>query len=183
MKPKPSRLRCARRLFSRLDHTLRREIDRLFDDFRPIDSRLPFAGLPPSSFIWPHPEGWQVAPAIDMVKDDAFENIAELPVSIEKNVEIKLSNGVLTIKGEKKDEKEEREKEYYLSERRYGSFQRTFRVPDAPVEVEKIDASFKKGVLTVTLPKSPRQSRTRSRSTSKLAEPASRAGDVGVCGA
>ena len=64
------------------------------------------------------------------------------------------SNGILTIKGEKKDEKEEREKEYYLSERRYGSFQRTFRVPEA-VDFEKIDASFKKGVLTVTLPKSP----------------------------
>jgi HSP20 family protein len=135
--------------------TLRREIDRLFDDFRPMGWRLPFRRPSAFELTWPHPEGWQVAPAIDMVeKDDAFEITAELPGLDEKNVEIKLSNGVLTIKGEKKDEKEEREKEYYLSERRYGSFQRTFRVPDA-VEVEKIDASFRKGVLTVTLPKSP----------------------------
>ena len=60
----------------------------------------------------------------------------------------------MTIKGEKRDEKEEKKKDYYLSERRYGSFQRTFRVPDG-VDADKIDASFKKGVLTVTLPKSP----------------------------
>jgi HSP20 family protein len=77
-----------------------------------------------------------------------------LPGLDEKNVEIKLSNGNLTIKGEKKEEKEEREKEYYLSERRYGSFQRTFRVPES-VDNDKIDASFKLGVLAVTLPKSP----------------------------
>jgi HSP20 family protein len=65
-----------------------------------------------------------------------------------------LSDGTLTIKGEKKDEKEERNKDYYLSERRYGSFQRSFSVPDG-VDAEKIEAAFKNGVLTVTLPKTP----------------------------
>jgi len=56
------------------------------------------------------------------------------------------------IKGEKKEEKEEKKKDYYVSERRFGSFQRTFRIPET-VDPGKIDASFKNGVLTLTLPK------------------------------
>ena len=64
------------------------------------------------------------------------------------------SDDVLTIKGEKKEEKEKKKKDYYFSERRYGSFQRSFRVPDG-VDSSKIEAKFKNGVLTVTLPKSP----------------------------
>ena len=66
----------------------------------------------------------------------------------EKNVEVKLANGNLTIKGEKKEEKEEREKDYYVSERRYGSFVRSFPVPEG-VSADKIEATFAKGVLTV----------------------------------
>ncbi|WP_425482712.1 Hsp20/alpha crystallin family protein [Chelativorans xinjiangense] len=97
---------------------------------------------------------WEIAPAMDLAeKDNAYEISAELPGLDEKNIEIKLSNGTLTIKGEKTEEKEEREKEYYLSERRYGSFHRSFRVPEG-VDTDKIDARFAKGVLTVTLPKS-----------------------------
>jgi HSP20 family protein len=60
----------------------------------------------------------------------------------------------LTIKGEKREEKEEKAKDRYLSERRYGSFQRSFRVPDS-VNADRIEANFKNGVLTVTLPKMP----------------------------
>jgi HSP20 family protein len=135
--------------------TLRREVDRLFDEFRPAGWRLPFRRPSAFELTWPRLEGWQVAPAMDMVeKEEAFEITAELPGLDKKNVEIKLSNGNLTIKGEKKEEKEEREKEYYLSERRYGSFQRMFRVPEG-VDTDNIDASFKNGMLTVTLPKSP----------------------------
>jgi HSP20 family protein len=134
---------------------LRREIDRLFEDFGPVGWRMPFRRPSAFELAWPRLEGWQHTPAMDMVeKDDAFEISAELPGLDEKNVEIKLSGGNLTIKGEKKQETEERKKEYYLSERRYGSFQRTFRVPEG-VDPDKIDASFKNGVLTVTLPKSP----------------------------
>jgi HSP20 family protein len=70
----------------------------------------------------------------------------------EKNIEIKLSNGTLTIKGEKSEEKEEREKDYYVSERRYGSFMRSLRVPEG-VDRDKIEATLKNGVLKVTLPK------------------------------
>jgi HSP20 family protein len=59
---------------------------------------------------------------------------------------------MLTIKGEKQEQKEEKKKDYFLSERRYGSFERSFRLPDG-VDANKIAATIKKGVLTVTLPK------------------------------
>jgi HSP20 family protein len=72
----------------------------------------------------------------------------------EKNIEVKLTNGSLTIKGEKKEEKEEKKKDYYLHERHFGAFERCFQVPEG-VDTDKIDASFKKGVLTVKLPKKP----------------------------
>ena len=75
-----------------------------------------------------------------------------MPGLDDKNVEVKLSNGVLTIGGEKKEEKEEKKEGYYFSERRYGSFKRAFQVP-AGVDAEKIEASFEKGVLTIRLPK------------------------------
>ena len=131
---------------------LRREIDRLFDDFHPFDWRLPSKVLGVEVPRISRAE-WQVAPAIDLVeKDDAYEITAELPGLDEKNVEIKLSNHTLTIKGEKSEEKEDRQKDYYLSERRYGSFQRSFQLPEG-VDADKIDANFAKGVLTVKLPK------------------------------
>jgi HSP20 family protein len=63
-----------------------------------------------------------------------------------------VSNDTLTIKGGKQEEKEEKKKDYYLHERRFGSFERSFRIPDA-VDATKIEASFHKGVLNVKLPK------------------------------
>lgn len=93
-------------------------------------------------------------PAIDVSETGkAYEITAELPGMDEKNVVVKLANGVLTIKGEKQDEIEEKKKDYYMRERSFGSFERTFAVPDA-VGSDKIEASLKKGVLSVTLPKS-----------------------------
>ena len=67
---------------------------------------------------------------------------------------MKLAKDSLTIKGEKQEEKEEKKKDYYLHERHFGSFERTFRVPEG-VDADKIAATFKKGVLTLTLPKKP----------------------------
>jgi HSP20 family protein len=61
---------------------------------------------------------------------------------------------MLTIKGEKREEKEEKTKDRYVSERRYGSFRRSLQVP-VGVDADKIESGFKNGVLTVTLPKSP----------------------------
>jgi HSP20 family protein len=71
----------------------------------------------------------------------------------EKNVEVTFANGVLTIKGEKQEEREEKKRGYYMRERSSGSFERTFQVPEG-IDTDKIKASFKKGVLAVTLPKS-----------------------------
>lgn len=133
---------------------LRREIDRLFDDFPWGSWRLP---SPRSLFdvapAWRGEMGFGKVPAVNVVDTEkAYEVTAELPGMDEKNVEVKLANGVLTIKGEKKEEKEEKNKDYHVSERRYGSFQRSFTVPDG-VDEDKIEATFKNGVLTVSLPK------------------------------
>lgn len=132
---------------------LRSEIDRLFEDFMPSWGR-PFAGLP-SVFDRPFAKrAFEIAPAIDLVeKAKEYEITAELPGIDEKDVEVKLANGCLTIKGEKSEAKEEKDKEYYVSERSYGAFQRTFGLPEG-IDTGKIEANFAKGVLTVKLPKS-----------------------------
>jgi len=133
--------------------SLRRQIDSLFDDvgtwrspFRQplldIDLSLPWAGA------------GMLAPATDVTaKDGQYEITAELPGLDEKNIEVKVAEGTLTITGEKKEESEKKEKDYVLSERRYGSFYRSFALPD-DVDASKIAATFAKGVLTVTMPKS-----------------------------
>lgn len=135
---------------------LRRDMDRLFDDFFSRVSAFPFGR-----------RAWEIepfrpfggvfraaAPAVDFVeRDKEYVVTAELPGLDDSDIEVKLANDVLTIKGEKKEEKEEEKGDYHVSERRYGAFQRTLRLPD-DVDQEKIDAKFAKGVLTVTLPKS-----------------------------
>ncbi len=136
--------------------TLHREIDRLFEDFGTDMWRNPFRR---SAFdiepFWRREMKFVGAPAVDVVeKDNAYEITADLPGMDEKNVDVHVANGQLTIKGERKEEKEEKKKDFYLSERRFGSFQRTFGLPEG-VDGDKIEASFKKGVLTITLPKRP----------------------------
>jgi len=81
-----------------------------------------------------------------------FEMSVEMPGLDEKNIEIKVANGVLTVKGEKTEEKEEKEKDFHLRERRFGSFERSIRVPET-VDTDKIEATFKQGVLIVKMPK------------------------------
>jgi HSP20 family protein len=132
--------------------TLRREVDRLFDDFGSDFWRRPFRAI---SDFEPFSRKFALSPAVDIAESDkAYEITAELPGMDEKNIEVKVVNGALTIKGEKKDEKEEKTEDRYLSERRYGSFERYFQLPEG-VDEAKIEASFKKGILTVTLPKKP----------------------------
>ncbi len=133
--------------------SLRRQVDRLFEDF---DLRhFPFSRSLDVEPFWRRELTISGMPAVDIVeKADAYELSAELPGMDEQHIEIRLSNGVLTIKGEKKDEREERKKDYYLSERHYGSFQRSFSLPEG-VDPEKIEARFARGVLTLTLPKRP----------------------------
>ncbi|MGZ5927173.1 MAG: Hsp20/alpha crystallin family protein [Rhizomicrobium sp.] len=136
--------------------TLRREVDRIFENFNRDLWRSPFSrsvfDIEP---LWRRELTLAATPAVDIVeKDGAFEVTAELPGMDEKNIEVKLDNGGLTIRGEKQEEKEEKQKGYHLQERSYGSFERYFAVPEG-VDTDKIEASFKKGVLTVTLPKKP----------------------------
>lgn len=133
--------------------SLRREIDRLFDDFHPSSWRWPFRRGSYDLEVPRAPGSWNVLPAMDMVaKDDIYEISAELPGIEQNDVEIKVNNGILTIGGKKEEKKEESDKEFYLSERRFGSFQRSFQLPSG-VDVSGIDARFVKGLLTVTIPK------------------------------
>jgi HSP20 family protein len=84
----------------------------------------------------------------------------------EKNVEVKFANGLLTIKGEKQEEREERKKGYHMRERSSGSFERTFEVPQG-INAEEIKANFKKGRLVVTLPKAAEARRAERKITVK----------------
>jgi HSP20 family protein len=127
--------------------SLRGEMDRLFDRF----SRG--FGLPSLEPFWSSEVEFET-PAVDLTEDDkAFTITAELPGIDEKEIDVTVSGGMLVIKGEKKQEKEEKNKNYYVSERSYGAFQRSFSLPEG-VDQDKIAADFSRGVLTVTLPKS-----------------------------
>jgi HSP20 family protein len=86
--------------------------------------------------------------------DNAYEITAEMPGVEEKDVEITVKDDRLTLRGEKKSEKEEKKKDYHMTERSYGAFERSFHLP-ADVAADKIRADFEKGVLTLTLPKTP----------------------------
>ena len=150
--------------------SLRREVDRLFEDFGGSLWRSPFRS--PLFDVAPFRRGgaaFAALPAVDVSETDkAYEITAELPGMDEKNIEVKVANGNLTIKGEKQEEKEEKKKDYYMRERSFGSFERTFAVPDG-VDADKIEASFKKGVLSVTLPKSAEAQKAEKKITVKAA--------------
>ena len=101
-------------------------------------------------------ESWATAgfvPAVDIIeRDNEYVLEAEVPGLKKDEIRIDLKDGVLTISGERKYEDEEKKDKYTRVERCYGSFTRSFTLPDH-VETDKIDASYKDGVLTVTLPK------------------------------
>jgi len=131
---------------------LRREIDSLVEDFfggRPPSRRL-FLGIRASR----RAKAFGAIPAVHFTETDkAYEITSELPGGMgEKNVEVNFANGVLTIKGEKQEEREEKKKGYHMSERSFGSFERTFQMPEG-IDADKIRTRFMKGVLAVTLPK------------------------------
>jgi len=104
---------------------------------------------------YPGRRGVHWAPAVDVSeKDDAFVVNAEVPGLDKEDIEVTLSEGLLTIRGEKKFENGDDKTNYRRVERRYGSFARTLRIPDN-VQTDAIDAAYKDGVLRVTLPKRP----------------------------
>lgn len=120
----------------------KREIDRLFDRvFEPRWPELEVAG--------------EWAPKVDVAETkDTIVVSAELPGMEQKDIGVDLEGEMLTIKGEKQQEKEEKGEKFHRMERSWGAFRRTFRLPSA-VEGGKVAATFKNGLLTVTLPKAP----------------------------
>jgi HSP20 family protein len=135
-------------------HSLRTEMDRLFDRFSgnlhlPSWRQMfkPDPALPDVGFFA------FSTPAVDMTEDDkTYKITAEVPGLEEKNIDVTVSGDMLTFKGEKHYEKDEKDKNHYMTERAYGSFQRSFALPEG-VDRDKIAAELSKGVLTITLPK------------------------------
>jgi HSP20 family protein len=125
-----------------LTSTMKDDLDRLFDRF--WEGNFPQI---PAMGDW--------TPALDVSETkDAIVVKAEVPGMDAKDIELSLLGDVLTLKGEKKQEKEEKDEHYYRVERSYGAFARAVRLP-ASVDGSKVAASFKNGLLTVTLPKAP----------------------------
>ena len=140
---------------------LRRDIESVFDRF--------MSGWPTFKHgdVWDPFKDFQhsaqvLSPSVDVTETDTgYEIEAELPGLDQKDIELTLTDNILTLKGEKKQEREEKKKEYSLSERSYGSFQRSFRLPDDS-DLDKLSTTFRNGVLKISLPKSAEaQTRTR----------------------
>ena len=131
--------------------TLQREIDRVFQDFGR-------GGLPVLGEFGKN----GMALKVNMTEQDGkIEVTAELPGCAAEDVDVQLKDNVLTIKGEKKAEKENKQQDVHMMERSYGMFERSFSLP-AEVDPAKVEATFDKGVLKVTLPKLPQdQSRVQ----------------------
>jgi HSP20 family protein len=128
-----------------LDH-FRSEMDSLLDRFFDL---APFSRLRGTS-------DW--LPAVDVSETDKEVVVqAEIPGMEAKDIDISLNGRILTIKGEKKQVKEEKEKNYHRTERRYGSFSRSFELP-ADVDTNKVEAKYKDGVLRLSLAKTKEQS-------------------------
>ena len=126
--------------------SLQREIDRVFQDFGR-------GGMPALGEFGKNAMAMRVNIA---EHDGAVEVSAEMPGCAPEDIDVQLKDGVLTIKGEKKVEKDEKQKDYHVMERSYGMFERSFTLP-AEVDASKVEAAFDKGVLKVTLPKLPQE--------------------------
>jgi HSP20 family protein len=122
-----------------------RELEDMFDRY--VKAGLPRLGTQEalSAGDW--------SPRVDIAETDGeFIIKAEIPEVKKEDVHVSVSNGVMTLKGERKQEKEEKGKKFHRIERHYGSFCRSFTLPD-DVDASKVSASFKDGMLTITLPK------------------------------
>lgn len=134
---------------------LRERWDSLFDDFftdfpRWSSLRRPF-DIEPLRRL----SGGDLVPAVDVTEQDARYLInVELPGLDESDISVEVQDDLLTLRGEKRAEREEQDKGYHLTERSFGSFTRSFRLP-GDADVAKASAGFSKGVLSITVPKSP----------------------------
>jgi HSP20 family protein len=126
---------------------MRHEMDRMFERFEHGFPRLPGLFRPEA--------GTLMVPELDVRENTTSLTIeAELPGVEEKDVSVTLTNGILTIKGEKKQNKEEKTENYFLAERSYGAFERSLQLPDT-IDEGKIEAKFDKGVLKIVAAKKP----------------------------
>lgn len=127
----------------------RSEMDRLFETYF---GRAPFPAFPRLEMGWGGGND-AVMPIVDMKESEkAITITAELPGTDEKDIEVTLKDGLMTLKGEKKSETSSSKEDFQVTERRYGSFQRSFRLPN-DIEEDKIKAGFDKGVLKIEIPK------------------------------
>lgn len=125
---------------------LQREVDRVFDSF--------WNDFAPASLLRENGGGIALDVRVDTTEDDkAYHVTAELPGMSEKDVEVTFADNMLTISGEKNEDKEVKEGNYHRRERSFGSFRRAFTLP-GEVDEAKISATFKDGVMTIDLPKS-----------------------------
>lgn len=133
---------------------LRQHVEELVDEFSHVFPGSPFGRIRfEAEPFWRHTMSWGDMPPIDIVEHDSeYVITVELPALDESDIELALSGNRLTLQGGKPKEAEEAKHDYYLSERRHGPFQRTFRVP-GDVDIDKIHASLKSGLLTIILPK------------------------------
>jgi HSP20 family protein len=126
------------------------EMERRFEDL----IRRPFSHMEPS--WWPRfrmPEMEELSPRVDIFEEgDNFVVKAEVPGLKKEEIEVNLTDDMITISGEKKKEEKVEKKDYYRMERSYGSFTRSFRLPKG-VQTDKAKATFKDGVLEVKVPK------------------------------
>lgn len=129
---------------------LHREMDRLFDDFfGQFDSGLSWPG---QGALRARQDAWALN--VDVAEDDNEVRVtADVPGMEEKDIEVELSDNLLTIHGEKKQERDEKKSNYHVVERSYGAFHRSIPLPGGLLE-DKAKAKFKNGVLTITVPKS-----------------------------
>jgi len=132
-------------------YSLQREMNKLFEDFFAAPVFEDFTEFPKH---FSEQFAGAVTPRIDMSETDKEILVkAELPGLTEKDVEISISRDLLTLSGEKKQEKEQSEKGWYRMERQYGSFRRSIPLP-YEIDSEKVEATFKNGLLSIKLPKS-----------------------------
>lgn len=127
---------------------MREEMDRMFERFEHGWPRLP-------SLISRGLGREVILPEVDVREDEKQVTIeVDLPGVDEKDVSVTMANGILTVKGEKKSEREEKEENYYLAERSYGKFERSLTLPET-IDENQIEAQFDKGVLTIVAQKRP----------------------------
>jgi Molecular chaperone (small heat shock protein) len=146
---------------------LRDEVNRLFDRFggmhwphwgrrraRELTPESPWSWDPFAGFEWPAAWGRETELGrVDLSEtEEGYELQIDLPGMKKEDISVELADGILTVSGERSDEREDQRRGYYLSERSYGGVRRSFRVPES-VKTEDIGASFRDGVLTLSMPR------------------------------